>query len=92
MSSSGAVSPMTRAMARVMPVPMPAAATGSTTFRMVRHLGTPRAYDASRSSAGTSLSISSDARTTTGVISTDSATAPPMPKRTPGPTMSTNSA
>jgi hypothetical protein len=38
------------------------------------------------------LSISSADRTTTGTISTDSATAPPMPKRTPGPKNTTNSA
>ena len=59
---------------------------------IVRHLGTPRAYDASRSSSGTSLSISSAERTTIGIISIDSATEPPMPIRTPGPKNSTNRA
>jgi hypothetical protein len=43
MTSNGAVSPMTRAMARVTPVPSPAIAVGSTTFTTVRHLGTPSA-------------------------------------------------
>ena len=41
--SSGAVSPTTRAIARVTPVPRPAMAVGMTTFTIVRHLGTPRA-------------------------------------------------
>ena len=59
MISSGAVSPMTRAMASVTPVMIPAMAVGSTTLTIVRHFGTPRAYDASRRSVGTSLSISS---------------------------------
>ena len=53
---------------------------------MVRHLGTPRARDASRSSLGTIRSISSLLRTTVGTMSTVRATAPaiaflvPMPK------------
>ena len=59
---------------------------------IVRHFGTPRAYAASRSSFGTSLSISSADRTTTGIISTASATAPPKPNRTLGPKQSANSA
>ena len=41
--SSGAVSPMTRAMASITPVTMPASAVGSTTFTTVSHFGTPRA-------------------------------------------------
>ena len=92
MISSGAVSPATRATASMTPVTMPAIAVGSTTLMIVRHLGTPRAYDASRSSSGTSLSISSVERTTIGIISTDSAIEPPMPIRTPGPKMITKSA
>ena len=35
---------------------------------IVFHLGTPSAYEASRSSFGTSRSISSVVRTTTGII------------------------
>ena len=42
-SSSGAVSPVTRATASMTPVVMPADAVGSTTLRMVRHRGMPRA-------------------------------------------------
>ena len=57
-SSNGAVSPMIRATPSMMPVTMPAMAVGSTTRRMVRHFGTPSAYDASRSSFGTSFSTS----------------------------------
>ena len=92
MISSGAVSPMTRAIASVMPVMMPASAVGRTTFTIVFHFGTPRAYDASRRSVGTSLSISSAERTTIGIISSESATPPPRPMCTPGPKKTTNSA
>ena len=42
-TSSGAVSPMTRAMASVMPDVMPAMLVGMTTLRIVRHFGTPSA-------------------------------------------------
>ena len=59
---------------------------------IVRHFGTPRAYDASRRSSGTRLSISSVERTTIGIISSESATEPPKPNRTAGPKISTNSA
>src|SRR6478672_12829542 len=82
----GAVSPMTLAIARVTPEAMPEIAVGITTLRMVRHLRTPRAYAASRSSFGTILSISSLERTTTGIIRTDSATAATAPVLVPGPT------
>ena len=47
---------------------------------------------ASRSSFGTILSISSVERTTTGIMSTDSATEPMKPIRMPGPANSANSA
>ncbi len=90
--SSGAVSPMTRAIESMMPVVMPAMDVGSTTFTMVSHFGTPRANDASRSSFGTSRSISSLDRTTTGIMSTARATAPAMPVRVPGPRKIENSA
>ena len=49
--------------ASMTPVTMPPSAVGSTTRRIVCHFGTPSAYDASRSSFGTSLSISSVDRT-----------------------------
>src|SRR4051794_1866874 len=55
--SSGAVSPMMRAIARTTPVPIPPSAVGSTTFTTVRHFGTPSAYAASRSEFGTMRSI-----------------------------------
>ncbi len=45
----------------------------------MRHLGTPRASEASRSSLGTSFSISSVERTTTGIIRMASASAPAKP-------------
>ena len=56
-------------MPSTMPVITPLSAVGSTTRRIVFHLGTPSAYDASRNSFGTSLSISSVVRTITGTIS-----------------------
>ena len=90
--SSGAVSPITRAIARVIPDAMPATEVRSTTLTIVRHFGTPSAYAASRSSFGTTLSISSVDRTTTGIISTDSATEPAKPTRTLGPKNSENRA
>ena len=62
------------------PVTMPGSAVGSTIRRMVRHLGTPSAYEPSRSAAGTSRSISSVARTTVGSMSTDSASAAAKPE------------
>src|SRR5699024_564108 len=67
--STGAVSPMTRATARKMPEIMPDSAVGMTMLTMVFHLGTPSAYEASRSSSGTSLSISSVDRTMSGIMS-----------------------
>ncbi len=67
-SSRGAVSPITRATPNMMPVMMPGRAVGRTILAMVRQRGTPSASEASRSSLGTSLSISSVDRTTTGII------------------------
>ena len=92
MISSGAVSPTIRATASITPVTMPASAVGSTTFVIVRHFGTPSAYDASRRLLGTIRSISSVERTTIGIISTDSATEPMIPSRMPGPRKIANSA
>ena len=79
--SSGAVSPMIRASPSRTPVMMPENAVGSTTLTIVFHLGTPRAYDASRSSLGTSFSISSVERTTTGIISSTRARQTAKPTR-----------
>jgi hypothetical protein len=75
---------MTRAIASMTPVVMPAIEVGRTTLTIVSHFGTPRAYEASRSSFGTRRSISSLERTTTGIIRTDRAIAPAKPIRTPG--------
>ncbi len=69
-----------RATASMTPVMMPPIEVGSTTLRIVRHLGTPSASDASRSSLGTSLSISSVERTTTGIIRMASASEPAKPE------------
>ncbi len=92
MTSSGAVSPITREIASTTPVTMPAIDVGSTTLMIVRHFGTPRAYDASRRSSGTSRNISSVERTTVGIISSDKAIEPPMPARNAGPKSSTSRA
>ena len=66
--SSGAVSPATRAVARVAPVTIPPIVCGSTTLRVVRHLGAPSARLASRSESGTSASTSWVDRATIGSI------------------------
>ncbi len=83
---------MTRAIDSMTPVVMPAIEVGRTIFTTVRHFGTPSAYDASRSSLGTSRSISSVDRTTTGIMRTASAIDPMKPIRMPGPKNSANSA
>ena len=70
---------MMRATPSMMPVTMPPMAVGSTTRRIVRHFGTPSAYDASRSSFGTSLSISSVDRMITGSMRISSASEPAKP-------------
>src|SRR3954467_13094399 len=71
--SSGAVSPMMRAIASITPVTMPAIAVGRTTLTTVFHFGTPSAYAASRRWLGTMRSISSVDLTTIGIIRTESA-------------------
>ena len=78
-SSTGAVSPITRATASMTPVVMPVDAVGSTTRRIVFHFGTPRAYDASRSELGTSRIISSEVRTMIGSSRIASANEPAKP-------------
>ena len=88
--SSGAVSPMTRAIARIEPETMPESAVRNTTLVMVRCLVTPSASDASRRSFGTILSISSVVFTTVGIMSSDSATDPSNPLSVPGPTRIAN--
>ena len=80
-SSSGAVSPDDPGHPSMMPVTMPGSAVGTTTLRIVRQRGTPSASEDSRSSFGTSLSISSVLRTTTGIIRIASASAAGKPER-----------
>ena len=75
-STIGAVSPAARAMASRAPLMMPEIAAGRTTDTVVFHLRAPRARLAWRSSSGTSLSISSLLRITTGSIRQASASAP----------------
>ena len=81
----GAVSPTTRAVASPTPVTRPANEVRSTIFVIVLYFATPSAYEASRSSCGTSRSISSEARTTIGIISTHSAMAAENPLNALGP-------
>ena len=68
---------------------MPGIAVGSTILRIVSHFGIPSAYDASRSSPGTS-SISSVERTTTGASGSISAMEAAKPERS-SPSVRTNS-
>jgi hypothetical protein len=65
------------------PVMMPVSAVGTVMRTTVFHLGTPSAYDASRSSLGTSLSISSVVRTMTGIIRSTRASDTSQPARWP---------
>ncbi len=70
---------------------MPPKAVGMTTLTIVFHFGTPSAYDASRNESGTSLSISSVDRSTTGSISSTSAM-PTANTERPAPKMVMNRA
>ena len=65
--SNGAVSPAILATARRVPVINPLPAAGKTTLRVVLHLCTPKAKDASRTELGTSLSDSSVVLATMGI-------------------------
>jgi hypothetical protein len=85
---SGAVSPLMRATASSTPVTMPALAARYATLRIITALGIPKAAVASRNALGTSNSMSSVVRTTTGITITASATAPASPEKCPiGATM-----
>lgn len=74
--SNGAVSPVARAIANTTPVISPVLPVLTTTLKMVFHLGTPRAMEASRRVVGTSLSDSSVVLATIGIIIKLKATAP----------------
>ncbi len=76
MNSSGAVSPAARAIASSMPVTIPGSAVGSTTLPITRQRGAPSASADSRRAPGTSSSITSAERITTGSISSASASEP----------------
>ena len=73
---SGAVSPATRAMARIVPVMMPFMAAGTTTVATMRHLLAPSASAPSRKLSGTARRNCSVLRTVIGMTITLSATAP----------------
>ena len=92
MISSGAVSPMTRAIASMTPVMMPAERGRQHDLddgAPLRHAqGVRRLAQLVRDQLEHLLGE----RTTTGIISSDSATDPPKPIRTPAPKISTNSA
>ena len=66
--SKGAVSPVARATASTMPVISPVLPVLTTTLKMVFHLGTPRAIEASRSAVGTSFNDSSVVLAMIGII------------------------
>ena len=75
-NSSGAVSPEMRAIASSTPVTMPARAARQVTARMTELCGAPSAAAASRRPFGTSSSMFSVVRTTTGITITVSDAAP----------------
>jgi hypothetical protein len=83
--SSGAVSPAARAIARSAPVMRPGSAVGRTMRKAMRQRGAPSASAASRSVSGTVLSTTSEARVTTGSISSASAIEPFQPAKPPNP-------
>ena len=82
-NSSGAVSPLMRARASRMPVTMPAEALRYSTCTMTFQCGTPSDSAASRIVVGTSCSISSVVRTTTGSTMKASAMAPASAEKRP---------
>src|SRR3546814_4389614 len=82
-NSSGAVWPEMRASASRMPVTMPGMAERYSTCTVTFHCGTPSDSAASRICAGTSCSISSVVRTTTGSTMKASAIAPASAEKWP---------
>ena len=75
-NSNGAVSPVARAIANTIPVISPVLPVLITTLKIVFHLGTPRAMEASLRVVGTSLSDSSVVLAMMGIIIKLKATAP----------------
>src|SRR5690606_39109124 len=82
-NSSGAVSPEIRASASRMPVTMPGIAERYITCTVTFHCGTPSDSAASRICEGTSRSISSVVRNTTGSTMKASAIAPATAEKLP---------
>ena len=78
-NSSGAVSPATRAIARIVEVTMPPTAVGSVACTTVYDLLAPRARLASRVDDAVSVSTSSVPRATYGSMISASAKAPAQP-------------
>ena len=66
---SGAVSPIARDSARIVPVAMPGIAAGSTCFQIVCHWVAPSAIEPSRIEGGTARIASRPAMITTGSTS-----------------------
>ncbi len=79
--SNGAVSPDIRATASRMPVVTPPRTAFSVTFRITFHIGAPSATAASRRLPGTSRSMFSVVRTTTGIAISASAIEPAQPEK-----------
>ena len=80
---SGAVSPDIRATASRMPVITPPRTARSVTVRMTLYIGAPSATAASRRLEGTSCSMFSVVRTTTGIAISPSAAEPAQPEKWP---------
>src|SRR5207247_6901009 len=72
----GAVSPATRAIPRSPPVTNALLADGTTTRRMVRYRGMPKARDDSLTAMGTRRKAYSEGRATNGTMMVDSARTP----------------
>ena len=77
---SGAVSPAMRAVARMIPVTMPARAARQETSVITLEVGAPSAAAASRRLDGTRRSMSSVVRTMTGIAMIASAMPPAQPE------------
>ena len=68
MTTSGAVSPIARDIAKILPVKIPGIAAGRTTRKIVCHFVAPIPYEASRCSLGTARMASCAATIITGKI------------------------
>ena len=67
-NNNGAVSPVALEMARIIPVKTPVLPVPKTILKIVRHLETPRAIEASLNVVGTSLRDSSVVLAIMGII------------------------